>query len=349
VLGIVISSALSLSSHGVAIVGHVPSGLPTPGVPSVDSADIPALLAAAGGMVLVIFSESLGAANNFAVKHGYEIDASQELIALGVANAGSGVLGGLAGGGSLSQSAVNEGAGARSEASTLIAGLLIVVTVLLLTPLFKSLPEAVLAALIIHAVSHLWKIRRLRIYYAERQAEFWLGLATLLGVVTIDVLPGLVIGVVGMLLMVIHGATVARVSVLARLPGGGAFVAIDRHPEAVPVSDVLLLRLDSALFYANAAPVCDRIKRLVGQARPGPKAVILDVGVVDRLDLTSAEVMDELVRVLHSAGLDVGLAEVRQPVVEMARRTGLVDTVGEARIFHTIDEALEAIAGAPAS
>jgi high affinity sulfate transporter 1 len=349
VLGIVASSALSLSSHGVTIVGHVPSGLPTPGVPSVDSAEIPTLLAAAGGMVLVIFSESLGAANNFAVKHGYEIDPNQELIALGAANAGSGLLGGLAGGGSLSQSAVNEGAGARSEASSLIAALLILVTVLLLTPLFKSLPEAVLAALIIHAVSHLWKIGRLRAYYGERQAEFWLGLATLLGIVTIDVLPGLVIGVVAMLVLFIDNATVARVSVLGRLPGDGAFVAIDRNPEAVPVGDVLVLRLDSALFYANATRVRDRIKRMVGQARPTPSAVILDVGAADRLDLTSAEVLDELVGILHSAGLDVGLAEVRQPVLELARRTGLLDTIGATRIFHTIDEALEAMAGAPAS
>jgi sulfate permease, SulP family len=162
VLGILISGLLHLASHGVAIVGHVPSGLPTPAVPGVDSADLAALAAAAGGMLLVIFSESLGAANTFALKYGYDIDPNRELIALGVANAGSGLLGGLAGGGSLSQSAVNEGAGAKSEASPLVAAVLIIVTVLLLTPLFKNLPEAVLAALIIHAVSRLWKFSMMR-------------------------------------------------------------------------------------------------------------------------------------------------------------------------------------------
>lgn len=111
-LGILVGSTFSLSAHGVDIVGHVPSGLPTPSIPSVRSADVGPLLAAAGGMVLVIFSESLGAADNFATKYGYEIDPNQELIALGVANAASGLVHGLAGGGSLSQSAVNEGAGA---------------------------------------------------------------------------------------------------------------------------------------------------------------------------------------------------------------------------------------------
>ena len=110
-------------------------------------------------MVLVIFSESLGAAEDFAAKHGYEIDPNQELIALGVANAGSGARRRASpAGGSLSQSAVNEGAGARSEVSPLVAAALSLVTVLVLTPLFKDLPEAVLAALIIHAVSHLWKV-----------------------------------------------------------------------------------------------------------------------------------------------------------------------------------------------
>ena len=199
-LGIVVSGALDLSQHGVDIVGDVPSGLPSLGIPDIQGGDVGALIVAAAGMLLVIFSESLGAAETFAAKHGYEIDANQELIALGVANVGSGFMGGLAGGGSLSQSAVNEGAGARSEVSSLVPAVLIVVTVLFLTPLFKNLPEAVLAALIIFAVSHLWKIREFRGYYRVGRVEFWLGLATMAGVIILDVLPGLLIGVVAMLL-----------------------------------------------------------------------------------------------------------------------------------------------------
>ena len=213
-------------------------------------------MAAAGGMLLVIFSESLGAAENFATKYGYDIDANQELIALGAANAGSGLLGGLAAGGSLSQSAVNEGAGARSEVSPLVATLLALITVLLLTSLFKNLPEAVLAALIIHAVSHLWKVRELGRYYALRRVEFWFVLATLIGVITIDVLPGLVIGVVSMLLLVIYSASRPHVAVLGRLPGTrDAFVAVDRHATVETTADVMIVRLESPLFYANATPV----------------------------------------------------------------------------------------------
>ena len=298
-------------------------------------------------MVLVIFSESLGAANAFALKHGYQVDANQELIALGVANAGSGLLGGLAGGGSLSQSAVNEGSGARSEMSALLAAALILVTVLLLTPLFKDLPEAVLAALIIHAVAHLWKVAALRRVYVERHIEFALGLATLLGVVTLDVLPGLVIGVLSMLLLLVYNASRPHVTVLGSLPGEpGAFVAVDRRPDAEPVPGTLVLRLEAPLIYANAAPVRDRVKRLVGEARPTPRAVVLQIGANDDLDITAAEVLEELVRSLHAAGIDVAFASIRDPVIARARLTGLLAAIGEDRVFHTVEQAVEAIESA---
>jgi high affinity sulfate transporter 1 len=350
VLGIAITGALDLSSHGVAIVGNVPSGLPSVGIPSVPAANIPTLMAAAGGMLLVIFSESLGAARTFATKYGYEIDTNQELIALGVANAGSGFLGGLAAGGSLSQSAVNEGAGARSEASPLVASVLVLVTVLLLTPLFKNLPEAVLAALIIHAVSHLMKVKEFRRYAVESRPEFWLGLATLFGVITIDVLPGLVIGVVAMLLLVVYHASRPNVGVLGRVPGThGAFGNVARHPDYEQVPGVLVLRLDSPLFYANASLVGDRVKRLVGAADPVPRAVVLEAGANADLDITSTEMLEQLVASLHGVGIDFALADVRQPVVGMLRRSGVLDAIGEERIYHTVDEAVSSLTGGDSS
>jgi SulP family sulfate permease len=348
VLGILVSSIFDLSAHGVKIVGHVPSGLPAPGVPTLHGGDVLPLITAAAGLLLVIFSESLGAADNFATKYGYEIDPNQELIALGVANVGSGLLGGLAGGGSLSQSAVNEGAGARSEVSPLIAAALILITVLVLTPLFKPLPEAVLAALIIHAVSHLWKIAEMRRYYSLQRLEFWLALATLLGVITIDVLPALVIGVGAMLLLVIYHASRPPIGLLGRVPGEpGAYGDVGRHPNYEAIPGLLVLRLEAPLFYANATPVRDRIKTLVGTTDPSPNAVIVDIGGTERLDITSAEMLAELVHTTHSAGIDVAFAEVRQPVITMARRSGLATRLGDDRLFHTIDEAVQALGGKP--
>jgi high affinity sulfate transporter 1 len=346
VLGIGVSAAFNLSSHGVDVVGHLPRGLPTVSIPHPPAADIAPLIAGAAGMLLVIFSESLGAAHNFASKYGYEIDPDQELIALGLANAGSGFVGGLAGGGSLSQSAVNEGAGARTELSPLVSSVLALVTVLVLTPVFKDLPEAVLAALIIHAVSHLWKIDEFGQYYVERRLEFWIGLGTLVGVITIDVLPGLVIGVVAMLLYLVYHASRPHVAVLGRVPRvPDAYGDIDRHPDYERVPGLLVLRLEAPFFYANASLVCNRIKQLVGESDPPPRAVIVDAGANSDLDITSAEKLDELVAALRSAGVDFAAAEVRQPVVAAARRLGLLDRIGADHVFHTIDEAVRAFGG----
>jgi sulfate permease, SulP family len=194
--GIVVSWALNLDAHGVDTVGKVPAGLPSLHGLNLSVHDLWVLLPSAAGLMLVIFSEALGAAQNFADKYGYQLDPNQDMIALGLANLGSGLLGGLAAGGSLSQSAVNDGAGAKSELSPVIAAVLSLVTVLALTPLFTDLPEAVLAAMIIHAVSHLMKVAEMRRFYQLRRREFWLGMITLLGVVVLDVLPALLIGVI---------------------------------------------------------------------------------------------------------------------------------------------------------
>jgi high affinity sulfate transporter 1 len=347
VLGIGVSAAFSLSQHGVAVVGAIPSGLPSFSVPHPPSSHLGTLLAGAAGMLLVVYSESLGAAQNFALKHGYEIDANQELIALGVANLGSGVIGGLPAGGSLSQSAVNDGAGARSEVSPLVATVLAIVTVLFLTPVFKNLPEAVLAALIIHAVSHLWKIAEFGVYRREQRLEFWIGLATLAGVLTIDVLPGLVIGIVSMILLVAYQASRPHVSVLGRVPGvRNAWGDAERHPDYERVPGVLVLRLEAPLFYANASLVADAVKWLIGESEPLPRAVVLDFGPNGHLDITSSEKLVELVQSLHSAGIDFALAEMRKPAMEAARRSGVLAAVGEDHFFHTIDEALAGLARA---
>jgi high affinity sulfate transporter 1 len=345
-LGIFVGAVLDLSQHGVDIVGEVPAGLPGVRVPDLATEDLIALTGVAAGMVLVIFSESLGAAQTFATKYGYEIDPNQEMVALGTANVGSGLVGGLAAGGSLSQSAVNEGAGARSEVSPVVAAVLALVTVLFLTPLFKNLPEAVLAALIIFAISHLYKVSEFRRYYGEQRPEFWLGLATLLGVLVWDVLPGLVIGVVSMLLLVIYYASRPHLSVLGSVPGTpGAYGDVGRHPDYVQTPDVLALRLESPLFYANTSPVRDRIKALVGFGDPSPRTVILDLGANGRLDITSAEMLDELAKVLRTAGVDLVLADVRAPVLETARRTDLLATLGDGHVFHSVDEAVQAFRG----
>jgi sulfate permease, SulP family len=202
----------------------------------------------------------------------------------------------------------------------------------------------VLAALIIHAVSHLWKLKAFRRYLTEAPAEFLLGLATLIGVITLDVLPGLLIGVVSMLLLVIEQASRPYLGVLGRVPGvPGAYGDVERHPDYEQIPELLVLRLEAPLFYANATPVRDQVKTLVGASHPVPHAVVLEGGAIHRLDITSAEMLSQLTSDLHGAGVDFALADVRLPVIEMARRSGLLDLLGHERVFVTIDEAVQTL------
>lgn len=229
------------------------------------------------------------------------------------------------------------------------ATVLALVTVLLLTPVFKNLPEAVLAALIIHAVSHLWKIPEFRLYRQEQPLEFWIGVVTLAGVITIDVLPGLVIGVVSMIVLVVYQASRPHVSVLGRVPGiPDAYGDVDRHPDYEQVPGILVLRLEAPLFYANAALVVEKVKRLAGAVDPPPGAVVLDCSPNANLDITSSEKLAELVAALRSAEIDFALAELRKPAREAARRSGVLETLGEEHVFHTIDEAVGALGPRPA-
>ena len=202
---IALSSALNLSgTYGVEVVGRLPQGLPSLAIPQVPVQDLLAMVLPAIGVLLVAFSEGVGVAHEFADKHGYEVDADQELNANAVVNVASALLGGMIAGGGMSSSAVKEGAGARTQVANLVTWAATIVTVLFLTPLFASLPEAVLGALIIHAVWHIIAARKLIKLRNEAPAEVWFGVLAMAGVLLIDVLEGMVIGLLASMLFVIY-------------------------------------------------------------------------------------------------------------------------------------------------
>ena len=302
---IALSSALDLEGRfGVEVVGTLPQGLPSLVVPRVSFTTYLAMILPAIGALLVAYSEALGVAREFAEKYGYEVDPNQELNAHAVANLVSALFGGMIAGGSLSASAVKEGAGARTQVTNLVTWVVTIVTVLVLTPLFATLPEAVLAALIIHAVWHILAARKLHQIRLVSQTEFVLGALALLGVLLIDVLQGLVIGLLASLALVFYRSSRPHISALGRVPGiPGAYTSLQRHPENLPVPGVLILRLDSPMTYHNALTVPDRVKAMIAAEQPRPRAVILDAAVQDELDLTSGEVVVKFVKELQREGI----------------------------------------------
>jgi MFS superfamily sulfate permease-like transporter len=258
----------------------------------VAAADYLALAPAAIGVMLVGFAEGLGAAKTYAVRHHYEVDANRELLGLGAANLGAGLSSGMVVNGSLSKTAVNGSAGACSQVSGLVVAALTVVTLLFLTGLFESLPEATLAAVVIAAVIELVDIpalvelyrvatRQLRgIYGVAARPDFLAALAALGGVLVFDTLPGLFIGVLVSLLLLLYRASRPHVAVLGQVPGAavGQYGDVRRHPENRQLPGIVILRLEIGLFFANADAVRGAVR--AHAFRDGIRAVVLDAETI---------------------------------------------------------------------
>jgi sulfate permease, SulP family len=354
-VGIGAVTLLGLDEQGVAIVGTIPSGLPPVGVPSLDINRYLALVAPALGVVVIGFAEGLGAAKAYATRLHYEVDANRELIGLGASNVGSGLMSGMIVNGSLSKTAVNGGAGARSQLSSLIVAALVVVTLLFLTGLFESLPETTLAAIVIAAVVELVDVRSLvglyrlttdrlgGIYGLAARADFIAAVTALLGVLILDTLPGLILGVFASIALVVYRSARPNVAVLGRLPGeSGAFVDVARHANAVQMPGIVILRPEAGLFFANAEHLRAVMRRHA--FAPGIHALILDFQTVPELDVTAARMIGEFVE-------DAGRRDVR---VLFARDIGQVRDLLEAThhgrlppVYATVAEAVAALGGDP--
>ena len=259
-VGIALSYALDLAAHGVAVVGQVSTGLPVPGIPNIQFGDLVFLITGAFGIVFLALAESIGAARAFGIRHGYEIDPNQELIALGAANAGAGLFGGFSVDASFSQSAAGEASGNRTQVSSLITAALVLATAVVLAPLFAQLPLAVLSAIVITSVVGLVDIAEMRRYLAWKRTDFLLAMTALGGVVFTTALIGMGIAVALSLLAILYHASRPYIAVLGRIPGDPAIYAdTERHPNAVAVPDMLILRPNVALTFVNADVAKDQI------------------------------------------------------------------------------------------
>jgi SulP family sulfate permease len=334
-------AALGLKQHGVAIVGTIPAGLPRLGLAGMSAGQVSALLPGALGIVLVGYAEQLGAVRKGAVSHGYDIRPNQELTALGASNVSAGLLGGFVVTGSLSKTTVNDDAGARSELSAIVAAILVVVTGLFFTPLFYDLPEATLGAIVIAAVWHLLDVKTLMRYFRLSREGFVLAVAALLGELCFNVLPGLLLAVGLSFGLLIYRVSRPHVAVLGRFQGEHTYADLTMHPENQVIPGLLLVRLDAPLFFANDAVLHGRLRTLIRAANPPPQAVLLDLEASTLLDISSADTLAEIARELQGEKIVLLLARVRDPVLDMLKRSGVIALVGEHHVYHMVDEAVQ--------
>ncbi|WP_434060354.1 SulP family inorganic anion transporter [Prescottella equi] len=341
-VGIGAVSLLGLDDQDVDIVGHIDAGLPAVGLPDgIGFDDYVDLLGPAVGVLLIGFAEGLGAAKTYAAKAGYEVDANRELLGLGASNVGAGLASGMVVNGSLSKTAVNGGAGAKSQVSGLVVSVLTILTLLFLTGLFEKLPEATLAAVVIAAVIELvdiaalrrlygvWTARLGRIYGHAARADFAAAIAAMAGVLFFDTLPGLVIGIGVSMLLLLYRASRPHVARLAKQ--GTLWVDTERHPELPTRPDVLVVRVEAGPFFANCDHVKDRIEDLCTERT---RLVVLDAETSPYVDVTAAEMLVQLRNTLSQRGIDLRVARDIGQFRDTLRRSGSVG------VYATVADAL---------
>ena len=342
--GLLASALFDLGAKGVAVVGDVPRGLPALQVPDGqllwDHAGTVALTAVA--LVMIGFSQTAGDARTFAAKHRYQIDINQESIAQSFANIGSGLFQGMPVSTSLSASSLNDRSGAKTGLASLTSGVTVLLTLLVLAPLFSDLPKAVLGALIIEAVvSGMMDLPEMRRLFRVKKVDFWIAVTALLGTVIFGVLAGVIIGIGLSLVWLIAVATHPDMPTLGRERGTQVFREVDANPGDEILPGVAVVRFDGGLFFATADALEDHLRDVI-QANPELTGIVLDCGGINFIDSQGAASMADIVTLTSDAGIQLRLTRLKPGPRAVLEREGVIELIGADHIHGNIHRAVAA-------
>ena len=341
-VGLIASNILDLAAEGVKVVGTVPQGLPTPSLPGIALSDWGQVLLAGAAVAFVGLAEGLSAARLYATEDA-RVDASQELLAVGVGNVSSGIFGGFGVAGSLSKTATVDRAGGRSQVAGLTTALLALATILFLAPALSELPKATLSAIVIHAVWGLLDFKSMRRYAFLRRNDIVAATVATFGVLVLGPLQGLVLAILLSVFGLVYRSSRVDVEVMGRIPGEKAgWGGMRNHPERHPVKGILVLRVDVPLFWVNSSSIKDAILTRVDGAREFVDdeivAVVLDIEGTNQLDTTTVDMLEALLAALRVRCVDLYMVRVMYPVRVILRRAGFVAKIGEDHMWHTISQ-----------
>ncbi len=342
--GLLVSWLFDLGAHGVALVGEVPRGLPSVRVPPLHLIGEHAgtIATAAVALVLIGFSQTAGDARTFAARHHYRIDINQESAAQGMANVGAGLLQGMPVSTSLSASSLNDHSGARTGLASLTSGVVVLLTLLVLAPVFSVLPKPVLAALIIEAVvMGMMDVPEMRRLARVARFDFWIAVAAIIATLLVGVLAGVVIGIGFSLIWLISVATRPRMPLMGREPGTHVFRDLDEHPGDEQYPGVVVLRLDGGLFFATSDALEDRVRE-VALSTSGITGIVLDCEGIDFIDSQGSAKLHEVLGLARQAGITLRLARVKPAVHDLLACDGVLDDIGAENIHGNIDHAVTA-------
>lgn len=328
------------ASAGVAVLGSLPQGLPAFTIPWLTFDDLTAVLFGAVAVALVAFADTSVLSRTYAAKTGDKVDASQEMVALGVVNVAAGFFQGFAVCSSSSRTPVAEAAGAKTQVTGVVGALAIALLLLFAPNLLHSLPDAALAAVVIASALSLFQINDLRRIYRIQRWEFWLSMACFAGVAIFGAIPGIGLAIVLAVIEFLWDGWRPHSAVLGRADGVKGYHDLTRYPHARQVPGLVLFRWDAPLFFANAEYFHARVLEAVANAPAPVRWVVVAAEPVTSVDVTAADMLAELDDHLYQAGIELCFAEMKDPVKDKLKRFGLFTRLGEEAFFPTLGEAV---------
>lgn len=341
----VASAALDLAADGVATVGTLPQGVPTPALPWTSWSDIIPLLVGAVGITMVSLTDTIATATSFAARRGDEVNADQEMVGMGTANIAAGLFQGFAVSVSGSRTAVADQAGARSQATGLVGAGLVAVLLLFLNGLLADLPQTALAAVVIVAALSLMDLGALRRYATIRPSSLAISLVAAAGVIFLGVLQGIVVAIVLAVLLFFRRNWWPHGSVLGEVPALGGWHSVTEHPDARQIDGIVVFRWEAPLFFANVGQFRDQIRALVRD--PQLRWVVLQCEAVTDIDVTAAEILRDLDEELNAKGVHLAFVELRGRLQELIQLYGLHTTLDREHFYPSLDHALTDITPPP--
>ena len=340
--GILLVWGLDLVSMGVKIVGEVPQGLPILQVPQLETDSLSKLLPIALTISLVSFMESIAVAKAIQAKHkDYKVIPNQELIALGLSNIGGAFFQSYPVTGGFSRTAVNDQSGAKTGMASIISAVLIILTLLFLTPLFYYLPKAILASVIMVAVFGLIDIQEARHLWHANRSDFWMLIATFVATLSLGIEQGIGLGVVLSLSMIIFRTTRPHIAQLGQVPGTPFYRNVKRFQQLIDPDELLIVRFDAPLYFANTHYFTDHLKGMIQVKGESLKAVILNAESINNLDSSAIHALEEIVEELKEAGILLYFTGVKGPVRDAMGKGNLVEKIGKNNFFMTVQEAVD--------
>lgn len=342
VLGILFTSLASGAAIGVKIIGDIPAGMPPLSLPSWDVNSIKMLFPTALTIALVGFMESIAVAKAIQARHrNYKVDANQELVALGMANVGGSFFSAIPTTGGFSRTAVNDQAGARTGMASMIAAGLILLTLLFLTPLFYNLPYAVLAAVIIVAVSSLIDIKEIRFLWKADRRDLAMLVITFFGTLSLGIEEGILLGVLLSLVYIIYQTTRPHYAVQGRMPGTDIYKNVERFPDAEQREDVLIFRQDERLYFANVNFFTDTLNELMQHKGDKLKLLVINAESMNKIDSSGLHALSDMLKTCQQRKIRLVLTDVKGPVRDSLKSSGLSRAIGESNFYLSVAEAVQ--------